>query len=192
MELEEKKDKPKKPKKKKPSRTIETMFRSTMSNHLKVSEMADRKAGILVSINSIIISIMTSFMVHEFATNPTLLYPTCFLVLVCLVTITLALYATKPSVKPKQPSSGLPTKRDLLFFGDYLNLSLDEYKAAMKESMLNNDMLYDSLISNIYAQGKVMDRKYKLLQYAYTVFMIGFPIALAWYLATLYVSYSTL
>lgn len=186
MEAEEKKDKTKKPKKKKPSRTIETMFRSSMTNHIRLSEMADQKAGLLVSVNAIIISIMTSLMVQQFTDNPSLLLPTCFLVLVCLLTITFALLATKPSVKGKQNPPETPIKMDLLFFGSYTAIPLENYKIALKEMMSKDETLHESLIENIYAQGMVLNRKYKLLSIAYTIFMFGFPLVLVSYLLTFY------
>jgi Family of unknown function (DUF5706) len=179
---EKNKDKEKK-KKKKPSRTAETMYRTTMANHIRLSEMADQKAGLMVSINSIIISIMTSFLVHEYASNPKLLMPIGILVLVCLITITFALLATKPSVKPKQ--AGSKEKLDLLFFGDYTALSLEEYKKAMKAMVADEKQLNESLIENIYAQGKVIDHKFKLLSIAYRVFMYGFPVAIVSFLLML-------
>lgn len=183
MEAEQPIEKPKKTKKKKPSRSVETMFRSTMSNHIRLSEMADRKAGLMVSVNSIILTIMTSFMVHEFGTKPNLLLPTCVLIIVCLLTITFALLSTKPSVKPPHTNH---EKLDLLFFGDYLSLSKENYKEAMKEMMLSDGQLFDSLIENIYSQGKVIGRKYRLLKIAYTIFIIGFPLVFLLYLIVLY------
>ena len=169
-------DEPRKEKEKKSSRTVETMYRTTMANHIRLSEMADRKAGLMVSINSIIISIMTSFLVHEFATNPKLIYSTIVLVIVCLLTITFALLSTKPSVKHHNKKS--IDKLDLLFFGDYTSISLAEYKKAMNNMMENETHLRDSLIENIYAQGKVIDHKFRLLNISYTIFMYGFPSAI--------------
>ena len=176
MEENEITDQPKKEKEKKSSRTVETMYRTTMANHIRLSEMADRKAGLMVSINSIIISIMTSFLVHEFAATPKLLFPTIVLVVVCLLTITFALLSTKPSVKHRNDKS--IDKLDLLFFGDYTSMSLEEYKKAMNNMMENETHLRDSLIENIYAQGKVIDHKFRLLNIAYTIFMYGFPLAI--------------
>jgi Family of unknown function (DUF5706) len=178
----EKKDKDK-DKEKKSSRTVETMYRTTMANHIRLSEMADSKAGLMVSINSIIISIMTSFLVHEFATKPKLLLPTILLVLVCLLTITFALLSTKPSIKHQK--NGAVDKLDLFFFGDYVNLSLKDYKKAMLDMMENEAELRESLIDNIYAQGKVIDHKFKLLGIAYLIFMYGFPLAIIGFLLIL-------
>ncbi|WP_052308774.1 Pycsar system effector family protein [Runella slithyformis] len=182
------KDKSKKDKKKKESRTVETMYRSTLANHMQLSSLADQKAGLLVSVNAIIISIMASFMVRESFDNPYLIIPTCLLVVVCLLTITFALWATRPSVRPQSQKLDAEHihKMDLLFFADYTALTLEEYQKAMKDMMAKEEKLHDSLLQNIYVQGKVMERKYRLIKIAYTIFIIGFPLVLISYLITLY------
>lgn len=186
-ELDKPIDKLKKDKKKKQSRSIETMFRTTMSNHIQLSSMADQKAGIMVSTNSIIISIMITFLVQEFSDNPKLLIPTSLLVVVCLLTITFALLSTRPNVKSKaQRMATEKSQLDLLFFGDYLSLSLEEYKTAMKEMMEKDKRLHEQMIENIYAQGKVVERKYRLLKISYSIFIFGFPLVLLCYLIVLY------
>jgi hypothetical protein len=184
---EKSKDKLKKDKKKKQSRSIETMFRTTLSNHIQLSAMADQKAGLMVSTNSIIISIMVTFLVQEFSSNPKLFIPTGLLVVVCLLTITFALLSTRPNVRTKAERMALKkSKIDLLFFGDYLALSLDDYKLEMKEMMEKDERLHDGMIENIYAQGWVMERKYRLLKISYSIFIIGFPLVLFCYLIVLY------
>ncbi|WP_428665650.1 Pycsar system effector family protein [Runella sp.] len=182
------KDKSKKDKKKKPDRTVETMYRSTLANHMQLSALADQKAGLLVSVNAIIISIMASFMVRESFDNVYLIIPTCLLVVVCLSTITFALLATRPSVKPQSQKLDVDHvhKMDLLFFADYTALTLEQYQKAMKDMMSKEDQLHDSLLKNIYIQGKVMERKYRRIKTAYTIFIIGFPAVLVSYLVTLY------
>ncbi len=182
------KDRTKKEKKKKADRTVETMYRSTLANHMQLSTLADQKAGLLVSVNAIIISIMASFMVRESFDNAYLIIPTCLLVVVCLSTITVALLATRPSVKSQSQKLGVEhvQQMDLLFFADYTALTLEEYQKAMKEMMVKEDRLHDSLIKNIYAQGKVMERKYQRIKIAYTIFIFGFPMVLICYLITLY------
>lgn len=181
------KDKPKKDKKKKESRSVETMFRTTLSSHIQLSAMADQKAGLMVSTNSIIISIMVTFLVQEFSDNPKLFIPTGLLVVVCLLTITFALLSTRPSVRSKSHREALKKSRiDLLFFGDYLALSVDEYKLAVKEMITKEERLHDAMIENIYAQGMVMERKYRLLKISYSIFIIGFPAVLLCYLIVLY------
>jgi Family of unknown function (DUF5706) len=102
---------------------------------------------------------------------------------VCLLTITFALLSTKPSIKHQK--NGTVDKLDLFFFGDYVHLSLKEYKKAMLDLMENEAELRESLIDNIYAQGKVIDHKFKLLSIAYLIFMYGFPLAIIGFLLIL-------
>src|SRR6218665_1308386 len=48
-----------------PERGIETMFRVTLNNHTKLSQIADSKANILLSVNAIIISIALSTLIPK-------------------------------------------------------------------------------------------------------------------------------
>ena len=185
-----KNDKKEKEKKNKQSRSVETMFRSTLGNLIQLSKMADEKAGLLMSVNAIILSIMTSFFVREMGAIPYLMIPICLLVVVCLFTITFALLATRPALKPhgSKPTDEEILKIDLLFFSEFTTLSLDEYQTAMKDMMKNDKILQKSIINNIYAQGKAMQRKYSLIKIAYTIFMIGFPAAIIGFLVTLWIN----
>ena len=176
--------KPKKPKKKKEGgRTAETMFRTTLSNLVHLSNIADNKAGLMISVNSIIISIMVSFLVNQYGENPKLLLPTFLLVLVCLLTIMYSILATKPS--NNIDSHKKKEDIDLLFFAEYSTLSLEEYKDAMKNLISSDANVHDHMITNMYAQGHVLTRKFKLLKVAYTIFMIGFPSVIVVYLLVL-------
>ncbi|MEQ8245483.1 HD domain-containing protein, partial [Fulvivirga sp.] len=68
----------------KPDRGIETMFRITSKNHLQLSAMADNKANIMISINSIILSVLVSVLFRKFEDWPQLIIPAMLLVFVCL------------------------------------------------------------------------------------------------------------
>lgn len=171
--------KSKKEKKQKVSKGVETLFRTTLSNHIKLSEMADRKANLMISINTIIISITLSAYVRKFDVPANLLIPTLLLLAVCLVTIIVSLVATKPTIAPasRQPNAPENIPVDLLFFGDYTQFTAEEYRYNLRKLLRNEDDLYNSLIDNVYAQGQVLARKYRLLKFAYQFFMIGFPAA---------------
>lgn len=161
----------KKKKKKRGSRGVETLFRTSLEGHLKLSEMADQKANLMISINTILVSITLSPFVQGIEGSQAYLVPSVLLVAVCLVTIVAALLATKPSLRAKPDPE---RKLDLLFFNDYSHLSRVEYRRQMNALLENDADLYNGLIDNIYAQGRVLTRKYRLLQFAYGFFMIGF------------------
>ncbi|WP_332368772.1 Pycsar system effector family protein [Spirosoma telluris] len=168
--------KAKKDKKKKASKGVETLFRTTISNHMKLSEMADRKANLMISINTIIVSIIISAYARKFDAPDNLLIPSLLLLAVCLVTIIVSLIATNPTISPIKKRNSVPEERpvDLLFFGYYSQFSVDDYRHKLRKLLSNDEELYNSLINNIYAQGQVLSRKYRLLKFAYQFFMIGF------------------
>jgi hypothetical protein len=179
-EREEKKEKEdNKVKAKRPDRGIETMFRLTSQNHVELSAMADNKANIMITVNSIIVSILVSILIRKFEEFPNLIVPTVILTMVCLITIVFAVLATRPNV-----SSGRFTREDvqakrtnLLFFGNFHNMTLEDYEEGVREMMTDSEFLYGSMTRDIYFQGKVLGRKYKLLRISYTVFMFGFVLA---------------
>lgn len=183
-----KKDKKDKKKKKEGSRGIETMFRTTMSSHLQLSSMADNKANLMISINSIIVSIIISSFLKNMDDMPNLLIPTGLLTSLCLLTITFALLATRPRIRSRRDTAGLTddTKVDLLFFGSFSQLTPDAYKTGVKTLMADPNLLYDTMIDNLYQQGQVLERKYKLLKISYNLFLFGFPLVVISYVVALW------
>lgn len=181
--------KPKK-EKNKANKGVETLFRTTLSNHVKLSEMADRKANLMISINTIIVSITISAYARKFDAPANLLMPTVLLLTVCLVTIIAALVATNPTISPTTKRDHAPEDQpvDLLFFGSYARLTADEYRHKLRNLLANDDDLYNSLIDNLYAQGQVLSRKYRLLKFAYRFFMIGFSAVVILVVITLLVT----
>jgi hypothetical protein len=68
-------------------------------------------------------------------------------------------------------------KGELLFFGNFYKMKLEEYKAEINMLISERDFLYESLIEDIYRMGEILAKKYKLLRFAYSIFMIGFVLS---------------
>lgn len=179
----------KKKKNDRPDKGIETMFRITSGNNQRLSDMADNKAHIMISTNSIILSVILSILLRKLEDNPHLILPTLILLIICVVTMVFSILATRPSVPAGTFSAeDIKQKRvNLLFFGNFYRMELPEYVAGMEQMMEDRDFLYGSLIRDVYSQGVVLGRKYRLLRIAYNVFMFGiigsvlaFVIAFAW------------
>lgn len=164
----------------KPDKGVETMFRVTSKNHLELSAMADNKANILISINSIIISVLVTVLLRKLEDNPHLVIPAIIFTLVCLITIVISVLATRPNISSGKFSMDdiKDKKTNLLFFGNFHNMSLKDYEWGMREMLNDAEYLYGSLIKDIYFLGKVLGKKYKLLRMAYTIFMFGFVISI--------------
>jgi hypothetical protein len=163
-------------KKEKANKSIDIIFKSMLTNLVRLSNMADQKAGLMISVNSIMISIIVTFLVEKIELNKALAFPTIFLLIICLLTIIFSIIATRPSYKSSDKED--LSKFDPLFFGHINAMSVEEYKIKFKSIISNEEEVLDKIIANIHSQGKVMARKFKYLKVAYTIFMIGLPLAI--------------
>lgn len=170
-----------------PERGIETMFRLTSKNHLDLSGMADSKANIMISINSIIMSVVLGSLMQKLDTNGHLIIPTILLLTVNLSALTFAILSLRPNI-----SHGLFTRDDienqrtnLLFFGNFHRMKREDYHWGMNKLMESSNFLYSNLIDDIYFLGVVLARKYKLLRTSYNIFMIGMIIVVIAFIVSL-------
>jgi len=173
----------------KPDRGIETMFRLTSRNHIQLSSMADSKANILISVNSIIISIIISGLINSLDNHPHLIVPTYVILAINVITIVFSIIALRPNVtKGKFTRKDIENKNtNLLFFGNFHGMDRGDYKWGMMEMLNNRDYLYSSLIDDIYFLGKVLGKKYKYLRLSYNIFMYGIIVAvIAFIIANLF------
>ncbi|MEL6917447.1 MAG: Pycsar system effector family protein, partial [Bacteroidota bacterium] len=160
-----------------PDRGIQTLFRVTLKNHLTLSDIADTKANILLSVNAIIISVALSSLIPKLdnPSNAYLIYPTLIFIVFSVVSMIMAVLATRPNI-----TSGKFTKDDvvnkkvnLLFFGNFHKMSLSEYEWALQELVKDKEFIYSSLTKDLYFLGLVLNRKYNILRWTYTIFMVG-------------------
>ncbi len=172
-----------------PERGIQTFYRVALRNHIKLSDIADTKANILLSVNAIIISLVLANLISKLDTNSYLIYPTAIFTLSCVISMVLSIIATRPNI-----TSGEFTKEDvankevnLTFFGNFHKMGLDEFEWAIGELLKDKEYVYKSLTKDLYFLGKVLERKYRILRVTYTIFMMGMIIsvlAFAWALKT--------
>ena len=166
------------------SRGVDSMFKLTARNQINLSHIADNKSNILISLNGIIISLALATLVSKFKQEPAIIVPTIIFILFSLSTIVLAILSTRPNI-----SSGKFTREDikqkkvnLIFFGNFYNMNLEEYEWAVDEMINDDPYLYSTLTKDQYSLGKVLAKKYRLLRWAYNVFMMGLVISVGAFL----------
>ncbi len=163
-----------------PERGVQTFYRVALRNHIKLSDIADTKANILLSVNAIIISVVLANLISKLDNNPYLTWPTVIFTVFSVISMILSIIATRPNV-----TSGQFTKEDvknqkvnLSFFGNFHKMKLEEFEWAIQEMVNDKDYIYKALTKDLYFLGKVLERKYRLLRITYTVFMIGIIVSL--------------
>ncbi|MCF8240601.1 MAG: DUF5706 domain-containing protein [Melioribacteraceae bacterium] len=190
IDLEKKKLENKKETGKKAERGIETMFRNVMRTHVSFSALADNKANIMISVNTLLLTAIIAVLARKLDSNPHLIIPTIILTVVSLTTLIYAVLVTRPQI-----NTGVFTKDDiqnkkanLLFFGNFYNMNLDDFSWGMWEMLDDRDYLYNSMIKDFYFLGQVLGKKYKYLRVCYSLFMYGlilsvlaFAVAIALY-----------
>ena len=160
-----------------PDRSVQTLYRVTLKNHLKLSDIADTKANILLSVNAIIISLVLANLIPKLdnPSNTYLIYPTVIFVIFSVISMVLSILATRPNI-----TSGEFTHQDvkdrkvnLLFFGNFHKMKLADYEWALSELVKDKDYVYSTLTKDLYYLGLVLEKKYRILRVTYNIFMIG-------------------
>ncbi|WP_082116086.1 Pycsar system effector family protein [Hymenobacter terrenus] len=187
-----------------PKRGIETMFRTMYNNHMKLSDMADKKASMMIQLNAVLISVIITYLGAKMGkagtlgplmtNNPVLGIPVSILLATALGSVTTAILSAQPDVTAfkwlkKSPEIATNRRVNLLFFGNFTKLSLDNFQSGIRELMRQKDGLYTNMVTDVYYLGEVLARKYGLLRTSYTIFMVGLILtALSFAIALLYKS----
>jgi len=155
------------------NRGIETMFRSAYRVQMDLTGLADNKANMMISINGIIISIIIASVAPKLDANPWLLIPSTVFLLGTLISIVYAILAARPRVssQPITLEDLRHSEGNILFFGNFANMSEGEFLEGMVELVQDKTVVYETMIRNIYGLGSVLKKKFALLQVAYTIFM---------------------
>lgn len=182
--LEKSKQKLRRTQELRPDRGIETMYRTTYRTHIALSSIADNKANILLTVSTLLMGVIFTEVINGIGDikdmEPIIAYPIISIILVCMATIVFAILATRPKV-----NSGVFTREDilqkktnLLFFGNYHGMPLDDYMWGVDEMMKDAEYLYGSMSKDLFFLGKVLAKKFQFLRIAYNIFMYGIGVSL--------------
>lgn len=160
-----------------PERSIQTLFRVALRNHIKLSDIADTKANILLSVNAIIVSLALANIIPKLDNpeNSHLMWPTLVLIAFSVASILLSILSTRPNVTSGQFTKEQIKNREvnILFFGNFHKMNFDNYLWGINEIIDDKDYVYEALTRDLYLLGLVLARKYRLLRLTYTIFSMG-------------------
>jgi len=164
----------------KEGRGIETLYRSVYDYHINLTSIADNKANMMISINTIIISIVITlfgtgftFSAQSEFSSVRFVFPMAFLLLTSLLTVVFAILSARPNVTNKEKYELNKKDSSILFFGNFAQLQLKEFVDRIEELKKEKDELYNSMSVDIYYLGSVLVKKYRYLSWSYNIFMFG-------------------
>ena len=166
------------------NKETEDLFKIAFRNYNHLVSVADSKAGLLININSIIISIMLAFVVSKVEKNMFLLWPTILLLAVAMVTILLSVLASRPQKNSFSEDKNSHSYQKF-FFGsfDLIDPSFhradwEKYYGQLNELFNNTkENVYIELYKESYNVRKVLAKKFIYLSFAYWVFIVGLLLA---------------
>ncbi len=168
----------------KTQRERQTYYRVAFKNNCNLLQIADNKANIIITINSLVISstiaiigygsISNKLVIDSLATiGPILLF-----LGVILASTMLAVQAAKPTIIGRGEKKGERSKSSMLFFGESAKYSMEDYLAETRNVLGDKASIMDQMSISLYYQGKVLDRKYRLIRRAYEVFVLGLAVGI--------------
>lgn len=176
--------------KKDPVRGAQTYFRTNYRNHINLSAIADNKANIMISVNAILVSVLITFLSYRnIGENaPHILLPVVIFLVTGLASLVFAVLSARPKVTKLNPrgKADSEAKRNLVFFGNFVHLPVEEYEAAMDELFQDSSLLYGNMVRDLYYLGQVLDKKYRFLSISYNIFMVGFAATVLSFLIALF------
>ena len=163
---------------KQPNSGVQTFFRTNYRNHIHLSAIADNKANIMISVNAILISVIITILTYQNITEakPAVLLPAVIFLCSGLTSLIFAVLSARPKVtNVNLTNESLDTvQRNIVFFGNFIQLDLERYEQAIDAVLRDGELLYGNMSRDLYFLGKVLDKKYRYLTVSYNVFMIGF------------------
>jgi predicted metal-dependent HD superfamily phosphohydrolase len=157
------------------NKSAQTQFKTALRNHIALSNIADNKANIMISVNALILTLALPFLIDKAMDNQHFWFPTMLLAMVCLVSMIFATLATRP-IKLKGVTTMDEVKNNasnLFFFGNYYKMKYEDYKNGVSHVLSDTKTLDDSIIRDLFFLGKSLGGKFSHLRLCYSIFMYG-------------------
>ena len=163
---------------KRDNRGVQSFFRTVYRNHYSLLASIDRKARILITTSSLLLSIIVSLIliaqdnmnIDRLRGLNTLVFVVC-----CLVSLVYAVLAIHP--KKSHGATDLEKIRQgegsFLYFDNFLKQPLDVYLQEMNRILNNGQLMYDSILVDIYYLGLKIQEKNKYLRRSMYFFFGG-------------------
>lgn len=171
----------------------ETLFRIVLRNQIDLISIADKKANMITSFNAIFISIIITLFGSGIPVQgiplierSNLVVPFSILLFFCLGSAVYAILAATPRISKGDKTN--PGRISQLFFGNFHNKSLTQHMEDIQQLLESKNEIYEHLTIDMYYNGLILHRKYRLLGIAYKLLMFGVIGFVAGFVATTLIS----
>jgi len=157
------------------SKSAQMMFKTTLRNQIDLTNIADNKANIMLSINSLLITIGIPMLASNLKEHPSLVYPASVLLLTCILSIVFATLATRPvKMHGKTTTDAIDAgDSNLFFFGNFFKMEREDYLRGLMRVMQKEETIDKSIVNDLFFLGRTLGNKYRRLRITYQIFMFG-------------------
>jgi hypothetical protein len=153
------------------------LLQTAQRHHMQLSQMADNKANMLITVSSLVLTISMSRL-----NDPGMQTTIAALGAFTLAAMFMAILAVLPKYKPLNLGNPdtLPEWFNPIFFAHFSELPRDRFFKHMGEVLRSDPHIYEVLVNDLYSIGTYLARhKYRYLRFAYIFFLLGFVSACA-------------
>ena len=158
------------------------VIRTTMRNNIELTNIADNKANVLLSLNSIMITFLLPSIIsnYDFILDKNLVIPITILIVTCLVTIWLAALALKPGKFDKLEKDAESGKIvSPFFFGNYFKMSPDDFQDFIQRALSDEVQIQKHITQDLYYVGIRLGEKMLIVRRAFNIFLGGLILSIS-------------
>lgn len=158
------------------------IIRTIYRNNIDLTNIADNKANILLSLNSLMLTFLIPIVLSnlDIIIRENLFVPLISLSITCIITIVLAAITTRPIKMGKQDvSNGDLVQKSPFFFGNYYKMKIEDYLDLIENAINDPKLTKDYVKLDLYFMGKGLGVKYMQIRRCYNVFISGLLITVA-------------
>jgi hypothetical protein len=151
------------------------LLRLLQQHHVQLSTMADTKAGMIITVSSIVLTLAVG-RIRE----PDLKLGLLVLCVFTLLALLLAILAVLPKFRRiKRLEGPIPRGFNVLFFGHFAALDEDRFLREAAARMMPG-VAYETVLKDVYGLGLYLaNHKYPYLRLSYLFFLSGFVLSSA-------------
>jgi hypothetical protein len=170
------------------NKETEDLFKIAFRNYLTLISVADRKAGLLTHISTIIVSVIIAYNVNHVDSKPLYVIPVGIILISSVITIIYSILASRPQEDAYDTKAF--ASNESFFFGSFDRVDREFGKISLKAYTAGVDGVFKGDKEEVFRQiteesfqvRRVLSRKFQYLAMAYKVFIAGLILTIVTFL----------
>lgn len=165
-------------------RGVETLYRTSFQMQMGLTSLADGKASIMISVNSLALTVVVAAGGLVIVSEPLLLLPISVFLLSSLSAMLFGVLATRPQLPKRDVTAKefMDGDANILFFNNFPVVTEDEFVETMDNMIVDRDGVYQQMARTTHGVGLSLVRKFRLLRISFTIFTYGLALSILLFL----------